>query len=96
MSHFYGELHTNGKRSTRCAHKGNGLVVNAAGWRGNIQTVITHDQGTGLDMFEVYLEPWHGSAGVTTLLARGELSADRPDMVRYGDMEAPQPSTKEL
>lgn len=74
MSHFYGQLYgTRPAPVNRCATKNNGLLCIAAGWRGAVTVRLSHIDGR--DRYEIALEPWHGSAGKTRILASGLLDA---------------------
>ncbi len=77
MSHFYAQIPVSARQTVPTArgHKSTGITTQAAGWGGCIETDVFHDENTGKDMFRVYLKPWKGSGGTTTLLVEGELAA---------------------
>ena len=74
MSHFYGTLQGNRGEATRCGSANSGVVTNTAGWRGAINVHVS--EVDGVDMFSVYLVPWHGSGGMSQKLAEGRLNAN--------------------
>jgi hypothetical protein len=78
MSHFYGTLQGNRGEATRCGSAGSGVRTYAAGWRGAICATIYQEtiDGEDVDMFRVSLVPWHGSGGMSQVLATGRLNAN--------------------
>ena len=75
MSHFYGTLEGSRGKATRCGTKSSGMVSEAAGWKGVIRVYL--EEVDGHDRYQVYLEPWQNSGGVSTMLASGTLEAYR-------------------
>lgn len=70
MSHFYGTLQGQRGEATRTGSKGSGVTTYAASWSGAIRTQIYHNGDTGLDMYRVTQERWHGS-GIHEVIAEG-------------------------
>lgn len=76
MSHFYGVLQGTGQmQSTRCGHKNGGLRTIAACQHGAICVELTHNPGTGKDVFEVKMIPWRGQ-GKEVPIAIGEFPTE--------------------
>lgn len=73
MSHFYGTLQGSRGQATRCGTRSSGVVTEAAGWKGCVETYVFEKDG--LDMFEVRLKPWQYSGGEYQVIAKGRLDA---------------------
>ena len=74
MAHFYSVIQGNRGKATRCGSKSSGITATAASWGGAITVYVANDEN-GNDIFEVYLRPWHNSAGHQHLLASGRLDS---------------------
>lgn len=72
MSHFYASIPVSARKTEATArgHKATGIVVRAASWAGAIEVRLTHDEETGLDMYQVYHTD-HQGAGINRAIASG-------------------------
>lgn len=72
---FAGAVTGRSNQVARYGTKHTGVLVQAAGWGGCIETRVWHNEQTGKDMFRVCMDAWENSGGERTVLAEGILDA---------------------
>jgi hypothetical protein len=79
MAHFYATAEGDAEQIlTRAGTKSSGVIVNAAGKSGTVETVIWYDRTHKVDRYRVLLRPWGDSPGLSRVLCEGILDATAP------------------
>ena len=88
MSHFYATIQGHCGEATRMGTARSGMYSNTAGWKGCISVHLwessraEHDDCP--DRYTVSLVPWHGSGGLSRVIAEGPLDARATEIITRG------------